>query len=150
MKNISRWSYDEIRKSGSLSKKLSMWLSVFIDSEVPLTARQATEIANRRFGLNQKMTSSNTNISNLLDENHMGFIKTFDVVKCPTTGKTVGRYIYTGRRIPREKVSKLVRCECCEGRGSLMKDVWIDNEKQGDMFPETKTDILRKDTDDVY
>lgn len=150
MKKASRWSYDEIRKSGSLAKKLSMWLSVFIDSEVPLTAREATEIANRRFGLNQKMTSSNTNVSNLLDENHMGFIRTFDIVKCPSTGKAVGRYIYTGRRIPREKVSKLIRCECCEGRGSLMKEIYVDTEKQGDLFSGTKPDIKRKDTDDVY
>lgn len=126
MTNIcSVWAYHEILESGKLARLHGMYLAVFSEASKPLTMNQSIE----RFKIKFKDLPYKTNhgmgsrISELTD---MGFLEKFDMVKCEHTLKTVNRWVYTGRKQPKEKIYEFVCCPRCNGLGKLTKAIYKD------------------------
>lgn len=132
--NTSRWSYEEIKKSGYLGKHQAMYLAIFTDPFYgAMTHKQATMVVNKFF--NVRMPERNGRISELSD---MGYLKVVDTKECEFTHKIVQVWKWTGRKIPKVKVLRLYRCEHCDGRGSYMKEVWEEQAAQKDLFKNEK------------
>lgn len=113
MKDIcSIWAYEDIKTTGSLSKRMAMYLSIFVDLYPhPLTAREATGKVKDKFGFIFPVSSYTARCSDL---EKMGFIKKTDQVKCQISNKIVNRWIYTGRKEPKETQIMSVCCPTCK------------------------------------
>ena len=123
-------SYDQIKKSGYIGKMQSKYLYVFMYAhkrgEAPMTHREATNSIKCIFKINPP--DRNGRISEL---EQMGFLKKHDTVKCENTGKTVNRWVWTGRTQPLPKRRVRKQCTCCEGKGFVYEDEYY--QPQGQM-----------------
>jgi len=121
----------EIKKSGYLGKKQEQYVSVFINSLVPLTHREATNLVEIKFNI--KLPERNGRIAELEE---MGFLEKVDVVICDFTKKRVNRWRYTGRTDPLDFSMEWRECKHCEGKGGKITKVYhkLYKEEQTKMF----------------
>ena len=122
-KPTSKWAYDEIIENGSLSRSRARYLSVFTESEIPLTAREATRKVEEIFGKKCEVGSCVVRLSEL---EQMGFLRSVDTVRCSESGKKVTRWEYTGTRVSRQKQLTKIVCPCCKGCGEIKKEIYVD------------------------
>jgi len=128
----SAWAYEEIIQSGSLSERLAMYLSVFVDAHPEsMTAREATEMVKEKFGFDFPVSSY---VARCSDLSNMGFLKAVDIVRCEISGKRVNKWAYTGRRAPYNSEVMEVECPNCKGRGMVEKKVYLPESTQMDLF----------------
>lgn len=124
-------SYKELMKTGNLGRLQAMFLDIFIRSyPEPLTAWQATRRVEDLYGTGFSINGIGSRLSEL---GKMGFLDKHDRARCTHTQKIVNRWIYTGRKSPKEKIIRKCCCDKCEGRGFVMEEVYIDtdmNEKR--------------------
>jgi hypothetical protein len=132
----SIWSYEEIVESGRLAQLHGMYLSLFSEQlNNPLTVNQVVRLFADKFKEYPYKTHHGLG-SRISELEQMGFLKKFDLVKCEYTHKTVNRWIYTGRRYKKKKISIKVPCPYCEGKGEVQKEIYVDDEpkEQKELF----------------
>jgi hypothetical protein len=128
----SSWAYEDIKKTGYMGEAQAKYLFVFARENMPLTHKQATNLVEKEF--HKSMPQRNGRIAELSD---MGFIKAIDTVQCEFTGKTVTRWMYTGRKVAKVESFVNGQCPCCKGVGYVRTKVWIEPDtKTLEMFPD--------------
>ena len=115
----SAWAYHDILQSGYLGERQSMYLAVFAESPDPLTAWEATQEIEARFGKGFSKNGIGSRLSELVD---MGFLSKHDKVHCPNTQQTVNRWRYTGTKRPKTKRWVSRACPHCNGSGAQTKE----------------------------
>lgn len=117
----SIWSYHEIEESGYLSKRRARVLSIFTENPTRLfTATECVQMHGRGV--------SETTRNRITELEQMGFLEKVDTVECPLTKKTVNRWRWTGRKVPKIWREIKVICRHCEGTGHVYKKEWYDEE----------------------
>jgi hypothetical protein len=119
----SIWAYNDIVDSGKVGKLQAMYLSIFSECNTPLTVNQFIIKYKEVFGERPYKThhGMGSRISELCD---MGFLNMFDKVKCEFTGKTVNRWIYSGRTEPFDSEMITQICSSCFGSGHVTKKTY--------------------------
>lgn len=135
MNQTSAWAYEDIKKSGSLSKRLAMYLFVFANEGIALTAREATQKVKEQFGFNFPVSSYTARCSDL---EAMGFLDPVGTEKCAVSGKTVTRWRWNGRRQGKIEGFKICPCDKCKGTGYIRKKIWIEPDGQKELFETPK------------
>lgn len=115
----SKMSYDDIRRSGYVGRNQARYLSVFVDSIIPMTHREATESVSTFFGVRQP--ARNGRIAEL---EQMGFITKHDTTVCAFTHKRVNRWVWTGRTKPLPSRDEWTVCPHCNGEGGYVDRVY--------------------------
>ena len=124
----SIWAYEEIKQSGYLGARQAMFLSVFVESSKPLTAKEANDLVGKKFGIDTD--GYKYDARRLSELEAMGFIRKADHVKCFFTGNTVNRWRYSGRTQPYPQEKATVFCPHCNGRGVVVVDRYVPDDDQ--------------------
>ena len=117
----SIWSYDEIKKSGYVSRHQEMFLSVFCEEGRPLTVSEAIKLCYDKFEIKSKSHGFGSRISELED---FGFLRQAGKVFNPKTNKKVTQWEYTGATKPHESRMEFVECRHCNGKGGKVQKVY--------------------------
>lgn len=118
-------SFEDLKVSGELGRSQAMYFYVFWRAgiekgdEGTMTHRQADDAVLRAF--NRKMPARNTRI---LELEQMGLVERRGTETDQETGKTVNRYIWTGRLTPYEHRMEWQTCRHCQGKGGRLERVY--------------------------
>jgi hypothetical protein len=121
----SKLSYDEIIESGYLGKRQALVLSIFSEKEGRHTATEIVKILGR--GVSENVRNRITELE------QMGFLIKSGIIECQYTHRQVNSFKWTGRTKPLPSREENVICECCHGKGTVIKKVYYDEPKK-DLF----------------
>ena len=115
------WAYDDIKKTGYISDRQAMYLSVFSEAYPDgLTKREASEIVVERFKVGFSKCGFGSRISEL---ENLGFLEKDGYALDPITKKKVNVWRYTQRKDPIILIEVCAECPHCNGRGKIKKFV---------------------------
>lgn len=142
----SVWAYHEIVGSGRVGKLQAQVLSIFSEAYPrAVYANELLEEMRKRFDPSVMQHSVAPRISELV---HMGLLEAKGMKESEITNKTVNVWAWTGNKNPKIKMMRLCRCKHCDGRGSLMKQVWDFPEPQKDLFENDSK--IKKEAKDYF
>lgn len=135
--DTSRWSHDELVKDGTKARIRNKVYQAFVRAYP--AGLIMPEVAEALGGIEKQTVSP---VMTTLEKR--GFLERMPDRVNPDSGKKNQQWRYTGRTESKIEVQKLCKCECCEGRGSVMKKMWVEPDAQKELFD------LPKPKDDIY
>jgi hypothetical protein len=119
----SVWAYEEINKSGYVSKVQSWVLSILAGAYPgSMTMPEVVDQIQIEFNPTQERACVSSRFSEL---ERMGFLDKFKLKVNPKSNKTVNAWRWTGRKEPLPCRDEIVSCPNCQGRGTVIRKVFV-------------------------
>ena len=130
MRTTSSLALQDMKDTKKINEHQAMYMYVFTYKDMPTISHiKATSLVLEIFG--KKLPARNARIREL---ELRGLVCKDGREKCPSTGKLVNLYRYTGRTTALESRMEWVRCDKCEGKGGHMARVYYEEQGQKEMF----------------